>query len=88
MAILTAFLIFGVLVKMIFSIPVIASTEFQNCFGGPYFSMNEAIPESYMFVAIVIGYFFLRHLKKEEIMFRKDPTDLIRELVSQIHSKK
>ena len=81
-AIILGFLIFGILIKKLLSKVLMNSSEFE----GPVIylvSLDKVMPELYMIVALIIGYFLLRHLKKEGILFRNDAFGSGSNLVSQ-----
>ena len=85
MAIISGFLIFGIVIKRLLFMTLIEANEPE--FGFYHLSLDKVLPELYMIVALIIGYFLLRHLKKEEILFRKDSSDLSKELISQLPPK-
>lgn len=49
-------------------------------------SLDKVLPELYMIIALIIGYFLLRHLRREEILFRKDSPGLNKQFTSNLSS--
>ena len=81
MSIISGFLLFGILIKRFLFMSMIESESETASYG---LSLDKVLPELYMIVALIIGYCLLHHLKKEEILFRKDSPDLSKEIISQL----
>jgi len=86
MTIISGFLIFGIIIKRLLLMLMIESFYNESKLGYLQLSLDKVLPELYMIVALIIGYFLLRHLKKESILFSKDSPDLSKEIISDLPS--